>query len=570
MQELASWRGHDAFVESIAFSPDGELLASADSKGGIRLWDASSGKQIYTIQAHKARTTQLCFSSNGNVLVSGSIDGTCRLWDVTNGREVTMFLGHVGMVTSVVFTPDDQYVLSGATDGTVRLWDVQTKQLVLTRIPLKTRDWLVIAPDGAFDGTSDGLKMLHYTMGVQTISFDALFDQFFQPRLTVQVLEGHGSRAMFGDVKQKLDVPPRVHILNLLSDKVYQPETVEVVVHVEDLGGGIGEIRLYHNGKRVSTGSRGLRSTRKTGRQHEEKFSVFLLPGRNELRATAFSRNRIEGHPYVLEVHAEKRIVEATLYLLAIGISDYKNPAYRLKFARDDAEAVVEALQLHGRDLFKQTKVFTLYDRAATRSALVAHFGQIQSQAQPEDVFILYYAGHGAMGGETSEDRDFYLGLADVTQLYGQDEQLKKRGVGARELRDFCVDIGARKQVAIFDACHSGGAVTGFSTRGAAREKAIQQLARSTGTIVLAASQEQQYATEIDALNHGLFSSVLLSALQGDADGSPHDGKVTIREIAAFLEDRVPSLSLRYLGTPQYPNVFSRGQDFPICIPSVD
>ena len=105
-----------------------------------------------------------------------------------------------------------------------------------------------------------------------------------------------------------------------------------------------------------------------------------------------------------------------------------------------------------------------------------------------------------------------------------------------------------------------------LSTRGAAEEKAIAQLARSTGTYWLAASGTEQFAIEFKELGHGLFTHTILLGLRGQADGGNLDKKITVKELSAFLNDMVPELSEKYKGRAQYPHSYGYGQDFPIVI----
>ena len=67
-------------------------------------------------------------------------------------------------------------------------------------------------------------------------------------------------------------------------------------------------------------------------------------------------------------------------------------------------------------------------------------------------------------------------------------------------------------------------------------------------------------------VNNGVFTYALIQAIQGSADGSPKDGKVTVREINAYLENVIPELSEKYKGEPQYPVIYSKGQDFPVIL----
>ena len=125
--------------------------------------------------------------------------------------------------------------------------------------------------------------------------------------------------------------------------------------------------------------------------------------------------------------------------------------------------------------------------------------------------------------------------------------------------------IGAQKVLVLIDACKSGSAMLAFASRGVEDRKAMAQLARATGTHVVAASTKDQFAAEVKELGHGVFTYTLLEGLSGKADGSPKDGTVTVRELLTYVESRLPEISEQYKQQAQYPVVDSRGQDFPLA-----
>ena len=104
------------------------------------------------------------------------------------------------------------------------------------------------------------------------------------------------------------------------------------------------------------------------------------------------------------------------------------------------------------------------------------------------------------------------------------------------------------------------------SARGAAEEKALAQLAKATGTFVLVSARKDQQAVEHPSLKSGLFTHAVLRGLEGAADGSPRDGKVTALELSSYVVDAVPLLADRLAGTDQFPNAFNCGDDFPVVL----
>ena len=85
----------------------------------------------------------------------------------------------------------------------------------------------------------------------------------------------------------------------------------------------------------------------------------------------------------------------------------------------------------------------------------MAELEKVKAAAQPQDVFIFYYAGHGVM----NDKKKFHLVPNDVTQLYGADEALAQKGVSAKLMQPFSSEIKAQKQLFILDACQSAGAL---------------------------------------------------------------------------------------------------------------
>lgn len=131
---------------------------------------------------------------------------------------------------------------------------------------------------------------------------------------------------------------------------------------------------------------------------------------------------------------------------------------------------------------------------------------------------------------------------------------------------DLVLQIGAKKMLLLMDACKSAFALQAFSARGVDERQALAQLARANGVHTVAASTKDQFASEVQELGHDVFTYTLLEGLQGQADGSPKDGIVTVRELLAFVEARLPKLSLKFKTERQYPVAESRGMDFTIAV----
>jgi hypothetical protein len=541
------------------------LIKGTQVNKGFRILDLNTAK---TIKDFPGDYGILNITAEPNLIMVTKENGQIRFFDTNTlsfaGDDWAFKIADPtlpGATPIPVMIGNGDYFIIGQSSGISKLVSVKDKK-VIADIYVDEDDWAVVSVDGRMDGTAGAFEKLEwrkYSVDNRVTSqlpLDITFEKNYTPRLLSLLLNGNISNST--DLSGIITNIPKVKIVTPSGNSIVTQKEVEITINAIPTGDPIREIQLFVNDKLLGGNERGFKVAGQTN-----TFTVTLAQGVNHIAAKAISIKGFESAFDRLEITYKGEQASANLYIFAIGINIYENPAYNLNYAVADATAVVDKIKSNVGGIFKDTQIHTLYDSNAKRDAIIAQLNDIASASQPQDVFIFYYAGHGVIDEASN---DFYLALNDVTQLYGKSDLLTSKGISSKELKDYFSKIKAQKQLIILDACQSGGAINTFAMRGAAEEKALIQLARSSGVVLLASTENEQFASEFNELGHGVFTYSLLEGLDGKADGGQKDHKITVKELEAFINDNIPTLSSKYKGQPQYPKSWSMGQDFPIVI----
>jgi WD40 repeat protein/serine/threonine protein kinase len=127
--EIAVLEAFQGGTWSLAFSPDGKLLAagpsSAETSTEIKLFSLASGQELRRLVGHVSWVPALTFTPDGRQLVSAGADQTVRIWDVAQGREQVALHGHLSEIYRVAVSSDGNTIVSGCKDGTILVWDAK-------------------------------------------------------------------------------------------------------------------------------------------------------------------------------------------------------------------------------------------------------------------------------------------------------------------------------------------------------------------------------------------------------------------------------------------------------------
>lgn len=545
-------------VSSLTLSRDGKMLASAVG-GKVKLWDALGGKEIGSFDGGPIRDISLAFSPDGLMLAMGSSDKTIRLIDVRRGEILHTLIGHSSAITSVAFSPDGKLLASGSNDASTKLWEVRNGTEMLSLVSLGNDKWLAVTPSGLFDGSAVSWGQIFWRLSSNLkdiVPIENFFNEFYYPNLLTAVFDGRRPRAA-QDVSQKDRRQPQLKLAlaDAKPDGTLAARNVALKIDLSEVGAdkdhktgsGAQDVRLFRNGSLVKVWRGDVLNGKETVTL---EATVPIVAGENKFSAYAFNHDNIKSSDAELIVTgADSLKRQGTAYILAIGVNTYANEQYNLKYAVADAEDFATELKRQQETLkhYAKVEVISLADAEATKANITQKLSDLAKQVQPEDAVIVFFAGHG-----TAQGNQFYLIPHDLG-YDGRRDNLNELGlqrilahsVSDRELEKLFETIDAGQLLLVIDACNSGQALEAEEKRrGPMNSKGLAQLAYEKGMYVLTAAQSYQAAREAAKFGHGFLTYALVEEglKQGAADREPRNGSIDIREWLNFATDEVPKM----------------------------
>ena len=195
-------------IPTVAFSPDGTLLAAGSREGAIKVWNVTSEAEVATLEGHTDQVTSIDFSPDGSMLASGSLDRTVKIWNTATWASATLE-GHAERIGKVAFVRDGK-LASVSPTGTVRLWNVSTKSQIST-IETGARGAVAFSPDGTIlaSPTSWTVKLWDLATGAQTGTVNDMRDYnraypVFSPDGTILAVAAFGLIEIWDVPKREL------------------------------------------------------------------------------------------------------------------------------------------------------------------------------------------------------------------------------------------------------------------------------------------------------------------------------------------------------------------------------
>jgi len=159
-------RGHKSQTDSVAISADGKIVATTAWDQTIKLWNISTGEEMQTLEGHHSQVFTVAFGGPGGALASGGVDRIARIWRPGGREPIHLLRGHEGVVHWLAFAPDGKMLATASWDKTVRLWDADSGAERATLLGHAAPVHCVaFAPDGKTLASSAGERMIEGAPG---------------------------------------------------------------------------------------------------------------------------------------------------------------------------------------------------------------------------------------------------------------------------------------------------------------------------------------------------------------------------------------------------------------------
>ena len=546
----------NAVLNDIQFGVDETEFFTADSNGLLTHWRVDNDAPIESYKGAERSLVSLAFSVEGRTIAAVEDQKRLLIWDYGSTDEPKIIEAHPEGIVKVRFDSSPGRIVTTGSEGVTKFWNVDTGEHIVSLISTE-RGWAVVDADGRFDGSSRALSNLAWVGDTVDLPIDNFTDQYYEPDLLQKKRLGIGTLLTAGSTSlaegilpppvSEVDIPPTINLDQL--------EPIEIKVTARGEGGGVTIVNLFHNTKLISTSNVIDRDEdEEDGKQFVEvTYRIRPIAGRNIFHANAASSEAILGNTTQVVSNITAPARAPVLHVLTVGINSYLDPELNLNYAIPDAHGIQEAMKAAYSGLFADIKFYEVFDKNATRKGVTKALEQFRDTS-PEDVVLIYYAGHG----EASED-EFYFVTYEF-ELPLSVSRLERRALSATKLKEMMQDIGARRVILLIDACKSGTAIDEFGDQ--VDRRVLRRMGQSVGLHIVSATAKEQFAVEHKELGHGVFTYSLIEAMSGNADQEPRDGNLTVREIVQYSEDSVPALSQKYANYQHWPLVFSRGLDF--------
>lgn len=477
-----------------------------------------------------------------------------------------------------IISDDLRYYLYLTASGIMQVFDLQKTKLI-AELYTTTNGMVIRTPDNYYLGDKTALDILQFSRDGRSYPARQFDLKYNRPDIVLSrfpesdpaLIEAY--RRAYEKRLQKMGfaLPEEGEDFHLPELKITNddiPGTTDksqfaLKIHAQDDKYQLDRINVWINDIPVF-GKNGYSLKGQKINNFQQTFNLTLSPGNNRIQVSCFNGQGTESLLEEIDIDCQVPEKQPTLYLIALGAAEYKNPTMNLKYPTKDGRDLVKLFRSQHR-AYQEVVVQEYYDGALNQEQLAAIKAELM-KSKIEDKVILFYAGHGLVDAQL----DYYLATSNTD--FGNPQG---NAIPYEMLEDLFDGIPARNRLLLIDACHSGeidkettqlidknailteGNVTfrsfgdkalapkrlGFTNSLALMKELFVDLRRGTGATVISSASGVEFALEGDQWQNGVYTYSLLRGLEEMAADLNGDGEVMVSELQQYLSDEVSRLT---------------------------
>lgn len=540
---------------------------------GQYIYDTKTRRYENVLDVHGMQTFKkshyVVIETNSNALL---------FYDLETKTVGNRFTGHKGNITDVNFHPDMDKFVSSSDDGTVRLWSMNEKRQLAVIIPFKNKEFIFITGDNYYLMSKGAMKEIGFKVEGQYFypeQFDLKYNRpdivleqmgFSNKNLIAAYRKAYLKRLKkmnFTEAQVRGDFHlPELEVINLneIKNQTNQ-DSLRLSLAITDELSFLDRINIWVNDVAIY-GVDGI-SIRELKKNYlEMNIAIELAEGNNKIQISVLNVTGAESYKSTVQIEKELTGNRPNLYIASIGISKHQDSRYDLSYADKDAEDLVATFT--NDTYFNEVKSVTLTNEEVKMENL-EQLKTFLSQAQIDDVVLVFIAGHGVLNAEF----DYFFATHDMDF-----ETPEERGVPYEAIEKLLDGIKALKKMLFMDTCHSGeldkddieedtnkeeqgdlifrnvGKTVklkdnplGLQNTNSLMKSLFTDLRKGTGATVISSSGGTELSIEGNNFNNGLFTYCMLNGLTTGAADLNDDDEIYISELQRYVKIEVNRLS---------------------------
>ncbi len=555
----------------VKFDNDPDYILAVTENGELKKWSKSEKKIKKKLKEdYHMYDDRNMFGSRKLIIENRQIDVS------ENGKNLITDLQR-GIITDAVFSIDGDMVFTTNDMGETIIYNLITGEMVVSMAIIDDFDFITYTPDYYYTSSKGASKALAFRENEKILPFAQMEIRLNRPDIVVERL-GYASEKLIASYRSAYlkrlkrlgyaeeDITgimtlPVVEINDSNYPLATQSKQLSYEVKASDYEANLDRINVFinevpvfgYNGIDISDGNNSI----------TKSIEVSLSSGLNVIRTVVVNENGMESIPHVMEINYEAPYKKPDLYLVSIGVSRYQNENYNLSFAAKDARDISDFFAKS--DVFYEIHSKVLTDDQAT-SANISQMNSFLSQADIDDVVIIFIAGHGVLDNTYT----YYFGTYDMDFL-----NPSNGGMPYDDLEELIMNLPCRNKLLFMDTCHSGeldadevetvkssvkksgrvafrsaGGIIQYKENAFGLENTLElsknlfgDLRNGTGATVIAAAGGTEFALEGLNSENGLFTSSMIEGIRTRRADLNRDRMYTVSEFRKYISERVVHLS---------------------------